>query len=282
MKYYTAQFKINGEIPDISQIKVEVEKLLSEGGSPTSTKYGDIAESANGIVNLEIASDLKKQRLANLLSNIDQYLPAQLTVVGWGWILTGSDPKKTPDDSFKISKIDPFVVVVPQLQAERDYEYGYQIMVKIGFSLLFWGVLILLAFGNLFIPGFGTNLSRNYRQIAYLYIPFAWFLMVLFGVPLLPSRPLRRFHCGMQGVEMVPWFSKTPRFLPWEDIIGLDIYVSSAFIRTHKKAYRFSVDRNAGLKELPMLVKTILSRAQLHYIYGSVGQAIYKRFDAPS
>jgi hypothetical protein len=99
------------------------------------------------------------------------------------------------------------VVILPQIQAERNYEYGNQLLIKTGFSVLFWGVLVFLAFSNLFIPSFGQNFSRIYKQIAYLYIPFAWFLMVIFGVPIIPGRPLRRVNCGLQGLEIVQWLS---------------------------------------------------------------------------
>jgi hypothetical protein len=44
MKYYTAQFKVREDIPDVNQIKAIVDELVLKGGSSISIKYGGITE----------------------------------------------------------------------------------------------------------------------------------------------------------------------------------------------------------------------------------------------
>ncbi len=86
-----------------------------------------------------------------------------------------------------------------------------------------------------------------------------------------------RIRCDQAGIEIKYWLRPSPRRHAWTEIEGLEVGASALdhvyTIRSGKGALRFSTVK---LNEESTLIKTILERASLHFVEGTVGRATYR------
>jgi len=273
MKRYTARLcRLDSQL-SAAQIKAAVESRLLR--ALITFKLGTIAPAEGNIVLVEIASDAERADLARMLKGVESTRRLQLECVGWGWLITGATAKSTP--GMPATGYDPYASV--QTQAEDIKEYACNIRrlairQAVGCFFLLWFVAVPVMF-------ILNMLERRFLNVAMMVIYMG---LLLSGASFNPWTLLAyasRIRCDQAGIEIKYWLRPSPRRHAWTEIEGLEVGASTLdhvyTIRSGKRALRFSTVK---LNEESTLIKTILERASLHFVEGTVGCATYRHFDA--
>jgi hypothetical protein len=145
------------------------------------------------------------------------------------------------------------------------------------FALVIGFVAILMLSAQ---NGLGRTLSNCLVAVLYPALLFSGAFSILWTFPTWASR----IRCDPTGIEVKYVLRPSPRQWAWDEIEELSMLWPAAsgrvyVIRSKKNSLKVSIE---NFSQEATLIKTILERASLHFVEGSIGAVsyTYKRFDA--
>jgi hypothetical protein len=283
VKNYTAQIKATDDTLNIDRIKNEVERVLLRAHPHLTYKLGSVSSPNRGVFLVEIATDAKKQYLADVLKGVDSSTPFLLQQVGWGWLVS---PLTYPEDLQKVGYFgkDPLKIEKSQPEATKVYMVRRKSLVKIlALFLLFLSIILFFAIG-FYLYSFNKQTFYDRYYLAFTALAYLGIILVMSGSPVFPWMYPLRIQCDPMGIEIKSIFRLTSRRLDWKEISGLELYPPNRYIiqmNNHKRIIRFIDRHSLGSDYEMMLVKTIIERASLNFVEVNVGKVVYRKFDAP-
>lgn len=275
MKRYTVRIHTQETELSLDQIKHIVKKVFLLAHPPITFRMGRISRSEDAsFVLVEIATEIKKHRLDQLFERMEQKENIQIDYVGWGWVLTDPVDKKRNNEFVSNPHLS---IQTTQEETNKVYTYtGWQIVRFVASSLTILILLVGLAVITIFRDTSVYEFIDGYGFMSYLiFILFSLFL-AFSEIHIFPMFYVSFIQCNDQEVRIKYWFFPKIKRLEWKDIEGLDISNRLYTIHSKSQQLKFQISALPGLKEVPVLVKTIIERASLHY----VTDGIYRRFDA--
>jgi hypothetical protein len=283
MKRYTARLRLLDSQLNTAQIKAAVETELLR--APITFKVGAVALTEGNVALVEIASGEKRPALARRLKGLESKYPLQLECVGWGWPVSGAAIKSAGEAPS--GEHDPCTTMQAQVEDTREYALANtrQFVAKQAIKLIlligFVAIPVLAALGVLNgVSAMGILNGVNCIMAAmYPALFFSGAFSILWTFPTWASC----IRCDPTGIEVRYLLRSSPRRWTWAEIEELGMttlaFNRAHIIRSRKISLKFSIE---DFNEQPTLIKTILERASLNFVEGSIGAVsyTYKRFDA--
>jgi hypothetical protein len=264
---------------DARAIKAALDRRLLFAPRPVTFRFGKTAQVDSTLL-VELATDLSRAALLDLLRPLEPELAIRLESVGWGWILSDAAPGDARMARGGDLSHDVYAFVEPQQEAKRVYTYGARQPLRLAMSI---AVALFLVFIVLFGILLDTPLREWIRARDYVWF-FVWIpLYVVTSVYQIQLSPLifvSAIRCAEDGIEIKYWF-RQPIRIGWLGVTELDVTFELATLRSSGRLIKFPITENLGMAQAPTLIKTILSRASLHYVgYVPRKGAVYMCFDA--
>ena len=111
-------------------------------------------------------------------------------------------------------------------------------------------------------------------------VSFGIFLFSLNDTPLDFSVYAEKIGIKQQKLEVSYWLLKEPVSLKWDKIWGLDYVIPVCMVYSEGGKTRFLLSERFGCKEKPIVMKTIVKRANLNFVEGNFRKVMYRRYDA--
>jgi hypothetical protein len=276
MKRYTARLRLLDNQLNTSQIKAAIESELLR--APITFKVGTVALTEDNVALVEIASGEKRPGLARRLKGLESKYPLQLECVGWGWPVSGTAIKSAA--GAPSGEHDPYISALAQMEDAREYalnirQFATRQIVRLALVAGFVAVLTLSALNRL-----GRASVNCILAVMYPALLFSGALSIFLTFPTWASR----IRCDQEGIEVKSLLRPYSKRWAWTEIEELDMLWPAASSRTYvirskKNSLRVSIE---GFSQEATLIKTILERASLNFVEGSIGAVsyTYKRFDA--
>lgn len=264
MKRYTIIVSTKEEFIDLNNIKLLIEKKLSNLSPPTCLI--SIYRSDTQLY-LYIKSEAERENVPILFNVFKEISDFENIDVGWGWI-----QKDTID---KYQNPDPFATVKPQASDIGEYRFGIGQAITIVF--MSGGLMIGLIFLML---GYVNDLLNE--GLGYAFLGFILCLVFSYG---LSHNKVCGIRCTTNEMNVRTWY-KTEKHFEWREITGLDIKFQRGrwcYIYINSDNIVFPFDKFYGLQNKNTLISTIVHRGSLLFVEGfEGGDIIYRRFDSGS
>jgi hypothetical protein len=278
---YRYTLKVSGPEGKLDEraIKAALDRRLLFGRRPVTFRFGKMRQVDSTLL-IELATELSREALLDLLRPLEGQLGIRLDSVGWGWIV--SDVASADAQTLQAGdpSRDPYASAQPQQVAEQVYTYGVSQALRLAISLppgLF--LLIIVLFGILL----DTPVRDFVRTKSYVWFLF-WIplslVMTVLQFQLSPLVFTSYVRCDLEGIEIKYWFRRPIRVL-WTDVTELDTTFELASVRSPERVLKFPAGQGFGSNQTPMVIKTIAGRSSLHYIgFVPARGAVYKCYDA--
>ncbi len=282
MKNYTLTIRTAQKDDDPSQVKSRIGDCLLYVHPVITFRLGQASALTDDIFQIEVASDAKKKSLLEALQSLESKLSFRVIKVEWGWLISESRPTET--DRSKMAppdRVDSYASAHAQRVSAHTYQLKKPSLTKFIFLLIsltlglaFFILLITILFFRDLLFGAPVIFSPSILVLALVNILN---LVGLFtGIAPFPPWYVTRVACDQDGITIQYWVRPRPVSLPWKAIDGLRLSGAFLILQSGKKNINVVTGKDDELFDQPILVKTIIQRARLHFVeYG-----VYKRVDA--
>ena len=273
MKRLTLIFKPLSSSIATAALKDELVEELLRIHPRLTFKIGQVIADRDGGMFAQIAIEGKRAILDTALMRKNWKLPVKLESIGWGW-LTMDEGENSPEPAISAFDVDPLATVKP---AEGQEEFRLnkkrtwlRYVSLIGFTI----VMILLLIAN------GIHNDSPLLQWIYIVVFTVW-LFSLNDTPFDFRVYTEKVSCSRESLEIKYWFKRLSFQFQWEDVWEMDYTepVCEIFVDGRKSCFLMS--ERYGCKEQKVVLRTIVDRAALNYVEGTIRTMLYRRYEAP-
>ncbi len=278
MKRYTAKILLKDSQVTPDQVKSGLEQVLLRAPRPVPYRLGVVVEIPGGELLAEIATDIGRENLLQFIKKLESNLPVQVERLGWGWLVTGSQPVDSTNMMVGL-RIDPYLASMPQTEPSREYRYDPWQRFRFWAAIFFYLVL-LVAVVTIVLPV--SSLQHSIWNLVYWLSILFWILLAAIDLPLPFSlwRQANCIRCDRDGIEVDYLLHSRPARIEWPDVQELQISGTRGIVRSRDRFLVFQNFQVHGIKDRSTLIKSIINRASLQFVGTNVGSVTYKKFDA--
>ena len=272
MKRYTLKFQPIDSSFSPDDLRNDVEKVLLRLHPRITYKLGQVFQGVDGKLLAEIAMDGKRELLEEELKSNVWKLPMRFESLGWGWMVENEDATLLASATSSID-VDPLEGVEP-FEGVAEFPISKWHLRRRYITLMVSTLVMILIFIANAIYTHSPLLEGIYL------VSFGIFLFSLNDTPLDFRVYAEKIGIKQQKLEVSYWMLKEPVNLKWDKIWGLDYVIPVCMVYSEGGKTRFLLSERFGCKEKPIVMKTIVKRANLNFVEGNFRKVIYRRYDA--
>ncbi len=265
MKRLTAIFRAGVNWPGPEALRAAIDREFSSMSQTWAAL--SVTQHGKDHVKAQFRSERSPKDLQSTFEGIATALDLRFVSIGWGWLSLQDSLDK---QSTEVDPDDQYSNLQAQVAEAQIYKYGLGNALTASFLIA--GLIggITLAIWSVTAGPLPLIVSSVWASIAFAY-----------GL----VHQVTSIRCDGIGLE-VKYLVRGAKRLHWEDITSLRIArirIQWCYVRGGKARLSFALAPYYGLRQGPMLIRTILQRAELLLVESSPwGTAEYRRFDPTS
>ena len=272
MKRYTLKFQPISPSISATDLREEVDRVLLRLHPRITYRMGQVHQDGDGNYQAQILMDGKRSLLDTALKAKQWDLPVQFEGLSWGWSIENEDAA-LPASALTSTNVDP-LARVQAFDGLSEFPLSKRrLWLRFLSMIVLTLVLLALLMANVF--------NKNTPVLEGIYIVcFAAWLISLNETPLDLRVYAHRIAFVQTGLDVSYWYRKKPIYVGWQEIWGLDYANSVCTIHKNGGKLRCIVSERFGCTENKLIVKTIISKAELLYVEGNSMVQKYRKADA--